>query len=177
MDYKVKKSEMVHSGKLFDVKVDEIEYEGGETGTREVVLHPGGSVMLPITDQQKIIFISQFRYPLQNTVIELPAGKLSKGEDPQVCAERELEEETGYKAGNVTKLGTILTSPGFCNETLYLYMADSLRKGEAQREAGEKGMMVFELSFEETEKKIVSGEINDSKTICAFFLAKKLLNK
>jgi ADP-ribose pyrophosphatase len=172
MNFKVKKSDILFRGRVFDVKVDQIEYNSGNTGIREVAVHPGGAVVVPVTDENKIVLISQFRYPLQNKLIELPAGRLEEGEDPFNCAMRELQEETGYKANSIIKLGSIFTTPGFCTEELHIYLAGELVHGEYNREEGEFGMEIFEYSFEEAENKIIKGEIKDSKTICGFFLAK-----
>jgi ADP-ribose pyrophosphatase len=169
MKYTIKKSDNIFSGKVFDIKVDEIEYDSGTGGVREVVIHPGGAVTLPLTDEGKIILVEQFRYPFQHKVLELPAGKLDEGEDPQICAVRELEEETGYKSGTVKKLGAIYTSPGFCTEILHLYLAENLSEGTQNREEGEVDMEVFEFSPEEIEEKIAAGEIVDSKTICGMY--------
>jgi ADP-ribose pyrophosphatase len=166
MNYKIKRSDKIFSGKVFDIQVDEIEYDSGNGGVREIVFHPGGAVALPVTAEGKIILVKQFRYPLQVTVLELPAGKLDEGEDPEICAVRELEEETGFKAGRVSKLGAIYTSPGFCSEILHIYLAEDLTKGSHNREEGEVDMEVLKFSIDEIEDKIRSGEIVDSKTIC-----------
>lgn len=166
MNYHVVKSEILFKGKVFDLKVDEIEYNGsGNKGIREVAVHPGGAVVVPVKDDGKIVFVKQFRYPLQKTLIELPAGKLDEGEDPYVCASRELTEETGYTAGEVIKLGKIYTTPGFCTEVLHIYLAKDLTLGEVNREEGEYGMEVLELTQEEIGKKIANGEIVDGKTL------------
>lgn len=175
MNFIVKKSEVLFKGKVFDLKVDEIEYNSGNAGIREVAIHPGGAVVVPILDSGKIIMVKQFRYPLQQIILELPAGKLNIDEDPYVCAVRELEEETGYKAGNVEKLGAICTTPGFCTEILHIYIAKDLIPGNHNREEGEYGMEIFEYSFEEIEQKISSGEIVDAKTICGIHLAEGYL--
>ena len=176
MNFKVNKSEILFRGKVFDVQVDEIEYKSGNSGIREVAVHPGGAVVVPVTNASNIVMITQFRYPLQKVLFELPAGKLEKGEDPFDCAVRELEEETGYKTNNIIKLGSIFTTPGFCTEELHIYLARDLVHGEHNREEGEFGMEVFEFPLEEAEKKIINGEIKDSKTICGIYLTKKFLN-
>lgn len=176
MNFKVNKSEILFRGKVFDVQVDEIEYNSGNSGIREVAVHPGGAVVVPVTDSSELVMITQFRYPLQKTLFELPAGKLEIGEEPLSCALRELEEETGYRTNNIVKLGSIFTTPGFCTEELHIFLARELISGEHNREEGEFGMQVLELSFEEAEKKIITGEIKDSKTICGIYLAKKYLN-
>ena len=175
MNFKVKESSIIFRGKVFDLKVDKIEYDSGNPGIREVAVHPGGAVVVPILDNGKIIMVKQFRYPLQRTILELPAGKLDKDEDPYVCAVRELEEETGYKAGKVEKLGAICTTPGFCTEILHIYLAKDLVSGNHNREEGEYGMEIYEYSFEEIQEKISKGEIIDAKTICGIHLAESYI--
>lgn len=169
--YKLIKSDILFRGKVFDLKVDEIEYEStGNIGRREVAVHPGGAVVVAITDENKIVMVRQFRYPFQEWVLELPAGKLDEGEDPQNCASRELTEETGYRAENITKLGHIYTTPGFCNEILHIYLAEKLTPGAHAREEGEEGMEVFEFTIAEIKEKIRNGEIVDAKSISGIMM-------
>lgn len=175
MNFKVVESNLLFSGKVFDLKVDKIEYNSGNPGIREVAVHPGGAVVVPILDNGKILIVKQFRYPLQKTILELPAGKLNKDEDPLVCAVRELEEETGYKANKIQKLGAICTTPGFCTEILHIYLAKDLIPGNHNREEGEYGMEILEFTFEDLEQKIRTGEIFDAKTICGIHLAQNYL--
>lgn len=167
MNFKVLKRDTIFHGKVFDVTVDEIEYNGsGNKASRQVAIHPGGAVVLPVKKDGKIVFVTQYRYPHNEVLLELPAGKLEKGEDPFLCASRELTEETGYTSDNITKLGKIYTTPGFCNEILYIYLAEELVPGDHAREEGEEGMETVELTIDEVESKILSGEIVDAKTIC-----------
>jgi ADP-ribose pyrophosphatase len=175
MNFKLTKSDKIFSGKVFDLKVDHIEYDSGNTGIREVAVHPGGAAVVAVKDDGKIILVKQYRHPIQQAILELPAGKLDKGEDPQVCAIRELEEETGYKPGKIEKLGVISTSPGFCTEILHIYLAQDLIPGNHNREEGELGMELLEFTMDEIEQKIMSGEIIDAKTICGIFYAKNKL--
>ena len=172
MKYKLLKSEIRFKGKVFDHQVDEIEYDSGNKGIREIAIHPGGAVVVPVKDDGKIILVKQYRYPLHKTLIELPAGKLDKGEDPLVCAIRELEEETGYKAKEIKKLGEIYTAPGYCTEVLHIYSASGLTPGNHNREEGELGMEILEFSIEEIELMISSGKITDAKTIVGIFYLK-----
>ena len=174
MKYKLLKSEIRFKGKVFDHQVDEIEYENGNKGIREIAIHPGGAVVVPVKDNGKIILVKQLRYPLQKELIELPAGKLDKDEDPLVCATRELEEETGYKADEIKKLGIIYTAPGYCTEILHIYSAKGLTSGNHNREEGEHGMEILELSLTEIEKMICNGEITDAKTIVGIFYLKAM---
>lgn len=177
MNYKILNSEIIFRGKVFNTKVDQIEYNSGNKAVREVAEHPGGAVVVPVTDDGKIVMVTQHRFPMNKVLLELPAGKLSKNEDPKICAVRELEEETGYKSDNVIELGSIYTTPGYSTEKLWIYLAKDLKAGNHNREEGEFGMEVFEFSFDEVEEKIYNGEIVDGKTICGIYLAKKIINK
>jgi ADP-ribose pyrophosphatase len=173
MNFKVTKSEIVFHGKVFDVRVDEIEYsETGNKSYRQVAVHPGGAVVVPVKDDGKIILITQYRYPQNEIVLELPAGKLEKGEDPMLCAKRELTEETGYTATDISKIGKIFTTPGFCSEVLYIFLAEGITPGNHAREEGEEDIQLVELTIEEIEEKIKSGEIVDGKTISGIYMYK-----
>lgn len=172
MNFDVKKSEILFHGKVFDLRVDQIEYNSGNLGVREVAVHPGGAVVVPVKNDGRIIMIRQYRYPLKKMILELPAGKLEPGEDPFVCAVRELEEETGYKSDNVVKLGMIYTTPGFCTEALHIYMASDLVPGEHNREEGEYGMEVHEYTMDEIDDLIRSGELSDAKSICGIQMSR-----
>ncbi len=172
MNFRIKKSEIIFSGKVFDLKVDQIVYDSGNEGIREVAMHPGGAVVVPVKNDGKIVMVKQFRYPFQKFLLELPAGKLEKNENSKHCAVRELEEETGYKSNDVKKLGSIYTTPGFCSEELHIFQARNLIAGDHNREEGEFGMEVFEFTLEEIKEKIRKGEIVDSKTICGIYMMK-----
>ncbi|MCW8804315.1 MAG: NUDIX hydrolase [Ignavibacteriaceae bacterium] len=176
MNYRIVKSEVIFRGKVFNTKVDQIEYDSGNKSVREVAEHPGGAVVVPVTNDGKIVMVTQHRFPVDKVLLELPAGKLGNGEDPQLCAVRELEEETGYESNNVKELGSIYTTPGYSTEKLWIYLARDLKPGNHNREEGEFGMEVFELSFKEVEEKIYNGEIVDGKTICGIYLARDFIS-
>ena len=175
MNFEITKKKILFRGKVFDLQVDEIEYDSGNKGIREVAIHGGGAVVVPVKEDGKIIMVKQFRYPFKKFLLELPAGKLDLNEDPQKCAERELTEETGFATGSITRLGSIYTTPGFCTEELHIYLAKGLKPGNHSREEGEYGMEVFEFTIKEIEEKISSGEIVDAKTICGIFYYKSLM--
>jgi ADP-ribose pyrophosphatase len=177
MNYRIIKSDVIYSGKVFNIKVDHIEYNTGNKAVREVAEHPGGAVVVPVTKEGKIVMVTQHRFPVDKILLELPAGKLSKDEDPFVCAVRELEEETGYKSDNVKELGSIYTTPGYSTEKLWIFLAKDLKPGNHNREEGEFGMEVFELSLKEVEEKIHNREIVDGKTICGIYLARNSISK
>jgi ADP-ribose pyrophosphatase len=177
--FRVLKSERKHDGKVFNLIVDEIEYESGNRAVREVADHPGGAVAVPLLDDGSLLLVRQYRYPLKQPLLELPAGKLSPGEDPMVCAARELEEETGYTAQKLTKLTAIYTTPGFCNEQLHLYLAEDVRRSSTgqQLEEGELSLTVEQIPLHHVVEMIEKGEILDSKTICGILLAERHLRK
>jgi len=175
MNYKVIESDIVFRGRVIDLRVDKIKYDSGNESVREIAVHSGGAVVVPVKDDGKLVMVSQYRYPLEKFILEFPAGKLDFNEDPLVCAVRELREETGYTAANFQKLGTIATTPGFCTEILHIFLATGLTAGEHSREEGEYGMEVEELLFKEIDEKIVRGEIIDSKSICGLHMASRFL--
>ena len=162
-------SEMKFDGKLIKVTYDIAEVNGKEAW-REVVHHPGASAIVAIDEDNRIIMEKQFRYALNDYLLEIPAGKLDAGEDPLVCAKRELEEETGIIASEWISLGTIATSPGFCNEVIHLYVAKGLSKGEIHWDEDEY-VEVERYTFDELLQHIKKETIKDSKTLSALLLA------
>ena len=162
-------SEMKFDGKLIKVTYDIAEVNGKEAW-REVVHHPGASAVVAIDEDNRIIMEKQFRYALNDYLLEIPAGKLDAGEDPLVCAKRELEEETGIIASEWISLGTIATSPGFCNEVIHLYVAKGLSKGEIHWDEDEY-VEVERYTFDELLQRISEETIKDSKTLSALLLA------
>ena len=165
--------EYVYEGKVIDVRRDNVEISTGRKSVREVVEHSGGVVIVAQKSSDTILMVKQFRYPIKKTVLELPAGKLEKGEESFPAAKRELEEETGYKANFWKDLGYINTTPGFCNEKLYLYYASDLEFVGEHPDEGEI-IQCFEYKLNKIYEKIKTGEINDAKTICGLMRAFKL---
>ena len=162
-------SEMKFDGKLIKVTYDVAEVNGKEAW-REVVHHSGASAVVAIDEENRIIMEKQFRYALNDYLLEIPAGKLDAGEDPLVCAKRELEEETGIIASEWISLGTIATSPGFCNEVIHLYVAKGLSKGEIHWDEDEY-VEVERYTFDELLQRIKEEKIKDSKSLSALLLA------
>lgn len=159
-------SKCVYDGKIMTVLSDEVELADGKQSFREVVRHSGGVVILALKDSETILMVKQFRYPISKTVLELPAGKLEKDENPDEACKRELEEETGYQAEKWTSLGYINTSPGFCDEKLYLYKAENLHFVGEHPDEGEI-ISAIEIKISDVKNKIKNSEINDAKTLCA----------
>ena len=166
-------STKIYNGRVFKITHDEVELSTGQKSSRDVVHHNGGVVIVAEKDN-KIIMVQQYRYATKEVLYELPAGKLDKkGEDILSAAKRELEEETGYQANNWEPLGYIWTSPGFCNEKLYLFKANNLTFKGQHLDEGEI-LNFYEIEKEKVFKMIKNFEINDSKTICALMRAYKL---
>lgn len=202
MDFteKTLNSQIMYDGKIVTVLKDDVEIADGHKSFREVVKHSGGVVVLAIKtpslskgteklsskptevptyvaplngEGASVLFVKQFRYPMKEVLLELPAGKLEKGEDPFLAAQRELEEETGYCAQKWTNLGFVYTSPGYSDEKLYLYKAEDLYFTQRHPDEGEI-LQPFEININDAIKMINNGEINDAKTLCAFFRSKLL---
>lgn len=163
-------SECVYDGKIMTVLKDSVEIADGKNSFREVVKHSGGVVILALKDDNTVLIVKQFRYPLKQTILELPAGKLEKGEEPDLAAKRELEEETGYRAKDWKSLGYIYTSPGYSDEKLYLYLARNLEYAGAHPDEGEI-IKAYEYPLSEVIRMVKNGEISDAKTICAVMRA------
>jgi ADP-ribose pyrophosphatase len=158
-------SKMIFQGNVLNLRIDNIKLPDGEESKREVVEHSGGVTILPITDDNRIIMVKQYRKPVEEVVLELPAGKLEIDEEPAQCAKRELWEETGYRSDDVDLICSFYTTPGYSDELLYLYSAKSLYEAKIDRsEPGEFVEMCF-LKREEIIDKIMSGKIKDAKTI------------
>ncbi len=167
-------SETIASGGMLTVKRDQVRLPNGHTSQREYVLHPGAVVVVPVMENGNLLLEKQFRYPLRQVFIELPAGKIDTGEDILETGKRELLEETGYRAKHWVKLGAIHPCIGYSNEVIYAYLAHGLNAGAHQRDEDE-ALEVFELSMQEMLAKIDAGEITDAKTISALFLAERYM--
>ncbi len=159
-------SEVVYDGKVMTVIKDDVEVSDGHKSFREVVIHNGGVVIVALKDEETILLVKQYRYPLRQVNLELPAGKLEVGEDPDEACKRELEEETGYRAKNWKSLGYINTTPGICTEKLYLYFASGLEFVGEHPDEGEI-IKCYEYKLTDVFEMIKNGQISDAKTICA----------
>lgn len=164
-------SELIFDGRVVKLYKDSVELSTGQKTFREVVKHSGGVVILAFKED-KILLVKQFRYPMKEVMLELPAGKLEQGEDPFEAAKRELEEETGYCANKWTDLGYVYTSPGYSDEKLYLYKAEDLEFTHCHPDEGEI-IQAFEYKYDDVLKMIDNGQINDAKTLCALLRGKR----
>lgn len=163
-DFEVKDVKQVYSGRVVGLSVETIILPDGQEARREVVRHPGAVAIVPMASADEVILIKQFRYCAATTLWEIPAGTMEQGETPLACARRELIEETGYRAGKMKALGGFYTTPGFCNEFLYLFVATELEPCESNLDRDEQ-IETHKMSMEEAFRKIESGEIADAKTL------------
>ena len=165
----------VYKGLIVNVRRDIAELQNGNRAGREVVEHPGGVGIVAINNDSKVLMVRQYRYPMEEELLEIPAGKLDGGEDPFKCAERELSEETGYTARKWIDLGEIYPSPGFCRETLYLFLALDLYPGEMHLDENEL-LSVEEFDIDELIEKIMGNELKDAKSIIGIMKTKFYLD-
>ena len=155
---------LIYTGNYLTITNVNVELPNGKTTNRDIIKHPGACAILPFLDNNTIVLIEQFRKPLNQTLLEIPAGKLNKNEDITLCAKRELQEETGYIAKNIEFLGKIATAPGFCDEIIYLFKATDLTLGEKHCDDDEF-TEIKTFSLDEVKALIKKGEIIDTKTI------------
>lgn len=167
MDLKEKtvKKNYIYKGKIVNLRQDDAVLPDGRPCKREVIEHPGGASVLYVEDG-KILLVKQFRYCYGEETYEIPAGKLNYGEDPAATAARELEEEAGVIADGLTHLYTIYPTPGYTNEKIYIYRADSVRQGKVHLDEGEFLNALY-VPVTEALAMISDGRIKDSKTIIA----------
>jgi len=160
-------SQEIFDGRVIHVVFDRVALPDGGESTREVAYHPDGVAVLAVTDEEEILLVRQYRYPIRRAILEIPAGKMEKDEtDPLACGMRELTEETGAAAASFVPFGSALVSPGFCDETIHLYKAEGLTFGDQHLDEDEF-LNVEKAPFEKAYEMVMSGEINDGKTVIA----------
>lgn len=169
-------SRPIYRGRIVDLNVDTVRFPDGSTGELEMIRHSGAAAVLPVLgdpagDDPQILLIRQYRYATGGYILEVPAGRPAfQGEDWEVCARRELEEETGLRAGNLQRLTGIYTTPGFTDEVIHLFLATDLTAGTVARDADEF-LELVRLPFSEALAKVRDGEIQDAKSICTLLYA------
>lgn len=167
-------SETIASGGMLTVKRDQVKLPNGHISQREYVIHPGAVVVVPILPNGNVILEKQFRYPLHQVFIELPAGKIDANEHILTTGQRQLLEETGYTANDWVRLGYQHPCIGYSNEVIHIYLAQELVAGQHRRDEDET-LEVFDVPFDECISMILNGEITDGKTIVALYFAEKYL--
>lgn len=169
-------SQEIFNGVAIHLFKDEILLPNGHKGIREVIRHPGAVCVLPLTDDGDVIFVNQFRYALNKVTLEVPAGKLEKGEDPKEAALRELSEETGLTAKNIVHIGDLYTTPALIDEVIHMYIATDLTQGEQHLDYDEF-VNTLKIPLSKAVDMVMAGEIKDSKTQTILLKAEKYLDK
>ena len=167
---KVIESHLLYEGKLRAVR-ETLESPQGKRFAHETIEHPGAVVILPLLEDGRIVFIEQYRHSVRESILELPAGTLEKGEEPEFCAQRELMEEIGMACRELISLGTLLPAPGFCNEVQHIFCAKDLYPREATPDEDEV-ITVIKLSVAEVEEVIRNGRLRDSKSLALLMRAR-----
>ncbi len=157
----------LYRGRIINVRHDRVKIPGGKIAFREIVEHPGAVAILALNEQGKVIMVRQHRQPAGDVLLEIPAGKLDPGEEPLECARREMLEETGLCSDDWHEIFAFYPSPGFCDETIYLFQAGDLKSGIATTCDPEENIAIVYVSLTDAWKMIQSGEIKDAKTIIA----------
>lgn len=172
-DFEIIEKNQIYSGRVVGLSVETIALPDGKETKREVVQHPGATVIVPMISPKEVVLIKQFRYCVKKELWEIPAGTVEEGESPLACAERELIEETGYRAGKIEPMGGFFTSPGFCDEYLHLFLATQLEPCQADQDTDEQ-IEVHVMTLEDALSRIETGEIVDAKTIVGLVRVSKM---
>jgi ADP-ribose pyrophosphatase len=165
----------VFSGRLVKLRVDRVRLPNGRETTREVVVHRGAVAVVPLTADEKVVMVRQFRQAAGEVLMEIPAGTLEHGEDAMQCADRELQEEIGFKAEEMTLMFRSYLAPGYSSEMLHTFLARGLVKASAHRDADEF-IEVVEVPLDEAVELIRAGTIKDAKTICGVLMALRVIS-
>ena len=165
---------VVHTGTLLKVITAEVRLENGSIAHLDQVLHPGAAAIVPLDAAGNVILVRQRRYATGLALLEVPAGKRDPKETPETCAHRELEEETGHRAGRLVPLGAIWTTPGFCNERIHLYLATDLQQTQQALDVDEF-LTLERLPLRIAVQQAESGVIDDAKSVCALLRAAAVL--
>lgn len=162
---KLLKSKVLYQGKVFRLQRDTVIEPGGVRADRDIIVHPGSVVILPIFDDGRVLLIRQYRHSVGEFLWELVAGRKEPGETPAAGARRELIEETGYRAKRLHKMMTVIPTPGFVNEWMWIFAAEGLQQGDAQPEEDEK-ITAKIFSLKQVDSMIEKGTLHDAKSIC-----------
>lgn len=172
MPRKLIESEHIFKGAVFTVERDRLREESGFEIVREIIRHTGGAGCLPLFDDGRVALVKQYRHPARQELLEIPAGKIEAGESPVECAAREVEQEIGFRAGRIELLADFYSTPGFCEERLYVYLATELTPAEQNLDHDEFVEVVY-LPLADAVAMAERNEIEDSKTIIALLLAQR----
>ncbi len=172
------KHRLVYQGRKFNFEVNHLRLPNRSEGDWECIRHPGGALAIPVTPDGKLVLVRQYRFAVRGRLLEFPAGTVERHEDPAETIQRELEEETGYRAHKWQKLGEFALAPGYSDEFIYAFLAQDLEKLEAPpSQEADEDMETVLMTPQELEDAILAGEPVDAKSISSFFLARPFLNK
>ena len=163
-------SKQIYSGRVVTLSVDQVALPNGKRCELEMIHHPGAAAVVPVDAAGNAILVRQYRYATDGWLLEVPAGKLDPGEQPETCAIREVEEETGYRVGQLQSLGWIWTTPGFTDEKIWLFRGTGLVRGTQQLQ-GDELLEVVKLPLSEAVQAAADGRIQDGKSVCALLRA------
>ncbi len=167
---------LFYAGRKFDYEVNRLKLPNGAVGEWECIRHPGGSMAVPVTSEGQFVLVRQYRFAMQGRLLEFPAGTVEKGEDPLDTIQREIQEETGYKAETWKTLGEFPNAPGYSDEIIYAYLATGLEKlAEPPQLDEDEDIEVILMGADELEKAILEGTPIDAKSIAAFYMARAYL--
>jgi len=168
MAEKLLASKRIYEGRLVNLRQDAVVLSSGRETVREVVEHPNCVAIVAINSEDNVVMVRQFRKPVEGVLLEIPAGVIEPDEEPQQCALRELEEETGYMAGKMERIGGFYSSPGYSTEFLHLFLATDLQRGSTRPDEDEI-IEVVSIPWEQIPGLIVAGEVCDAKSIVGLF--------
>lgn len=171
---KVNRTDFVHRGRVFHMTTENVTLENDVTIDIDIIRHPGASAMVPLTRNNSVIFVRQYRHAIGDYIWEIPAGTLSPGETFRECAARELVEEIGYAPGKLDELGQVTPVPGYSDERIHIFLATELRPATQHLDIDEL-INIHEIDFDQAMDMAMSGEIQDCKTICGLFRTERWL--
>lgn len=165
----------IYKGKIIDLDLVTVELPNGRQATRDIIRHPGASVIVPINEKGEVYMVRQYRKPIGTVTLEVPAGKLDPGEEPYICAKRELKEETGLEARDIRHLVSIHSTPGFSNEVLHLFSATGLSEGDSCSDEDEF-ISAEKYPVSELVDMVLNGQVTDAKSVVGILLADKIIS-
>lgn len=172
---KTKQINEIFDGKIIKLELHQVELSNGKTVDREIIRHRGGVAVIPINENKEIYLVKQYRRPYDKELLEVPAGKLEAEEKPEVCGERELQEETGLRAEKLTYLTQMYPSPGYTDEVIHIYKAEGLTEGKLSLDEDEF-LNVEKYTLGEALSMVQKGIITDAKSVIAILLLHTEIN-
>lgn len=173
MEEKTLSSRRVYDGRVIKLDVLDVALPNGQQSMREIVKHPGAVAIVALDDQRNILMVRQWRMAAERAMLEIPAGTLNPGEEPLTCADRELQEETGQRAGKLEPMGAFFVAPGYTTEKIHLFLATGLTESRLPMDDDEF-IELEHIPLEEAVRRVTAGEIEDGKTITGVLRAARL---